>query len=58
MSFTVNGEAGPCPVCGKNNVTVLEHIFENHYALTLICPDCGVGDHFDGTRSPNKPNKE
>lgn len=48
--------AGACPVCGKNNVTVQEHIFGSRHSLTFRCRDCGAGDHFDGAIPQKEPN--
>lgn len=33
--------AGACPVCGKNNVTVQEHISGNRHSLTFRCRTAG-----------------
>lgn len=41
-------DPGVCPNCGSNNVEVTEHKNGTRYSITIMCKDCGNGDHLDG----------
>lgn len=57
LQYCDENKTGKCPVCGKTNVEVQEHINGNRKSLTFSCKDCKASAHFDGfleTKSAEK----
>jgi len=48
VGYNKHKQAGLCPKCGSDNVSVEENRNGQRQSISFLCNECGSGDHFDG----------
>ena len=48
IQYVETENAGNCPNCNSEKISVTEHIFDTRKSWTFSCENCGSWAHFDG----------
>lgn len=51
ISYCETSDPGKCPVCGSENVNVMQHENGERKSVTFVCGKCNATDHFDGAKT-------
>ncbi len=58
VEYYKSKQAGSCPFCESNDVTVQEYQHGGRTSVSFRCNDCKRWDHFDGPIRNNENEKD